>query len=253
MSQSHNEHHHNISEQLQTHIQESVTAAFVELQKDATNNQKLLEFVDNHYVETLNTPDLCAAVQRRLNPTNNHQSDDPFDNFLRDLSWLHKQQLMMRVTLHSFDKTLAEKLDSIAALKKASCALFTAAAVVSACLATADAKSRKPAAAAAGASILFCGVGKWVHMLLDRRERAVVKQKETIGAMVLGAKSIIKHVSDIYAVARRLQLETGSLSETGDDAAVKKVFQELQGKALVYSQDMKWVKQVVIQTIIKLA
>lgn len=247
------EHHHNTSEQLQTHIQESVTAAFVELQKDATNNQKLLEFVDNHYVETLQTPDLRSAVQRRLNPTNNHQSDDPFDNFLHDLWCLHKQQLMMRVTLHSLDKSLGEKLNSITALKKVSGALFTAAAVVSAYLAAANAKSKKPAAAAAGASILFCGIGKWVHMILDRRERGVVKQKETIGAMVMGAKSIIKHVSDIYVVARRMQLEIESLSGTADDAAVKKSFRELRGKALVYSQDLKWVKQVVIQTIIKLA
>ncbi|XP_047957292.1 uncharacterized protein LOC125202859 [Salvia hispanica] len=40
----------------------------------ATNNEKLVEFVHSYYVNNLNSPEFCSALQLRLNPTNNDQS-----------------------------------------------------------------------------------------------------------------------------------------------------------------------------------
>ncbi|KAG6404465.1 hypothetical protein SASPL_136713 [Salvia splendens] len=62
-------------------------------------------------------------------------------------------------------------------------------------------------------------------------------------------------VSAIHGVARRLELENKSLSETVEDgnkvAAVKKGFEDLVAKVETYSNTMNWAKDGVLQTIIK--
>ncbi|XP_057795954.1 UPF0496 protein At4g34320-like [Salvia miltiorrhiza] len=235
--------------QLQTNQQ--FVMAFLDLQKNSTNNEKLLEFVDNFYADTLKTPELCAALQQRLiHPTNNSPSVTHRD-FFHHLSCLYKQQLMMRVTLRSFHTCSDQKLHRIDTGKKVSAVFFTAAAAIAATVAAANANTKKPAAAvAAAASILLVALGKWIGSVLRKRERDVKKHMEIIRVMNIGAKISMKDLTKIHVVAQSLQLETESLSGTdGDGEKVMKSLEELRGKANDYCGNMKWARQGVLQSI----
>ncbi|XP_057795941.1 UPF0496 protein At4g34320-like [Salvia miltiorrhiza] len=226
-------------QQLRTN-QQFVTA-FLDLQKNLSNNEKLLEFLDNYYADTL---------QQRLNPTSTLEAVTHRD-FFHHLSCLYKRQLMMRVTLRSFHSCSNDKLHRIDTWKKVSAVFFTAAAAIAAMVAAANANTKKPAAAAAAAaSILLVALGKWIGSVLRKRERAVKKHMEIIRVMNIGAKISMKDLSKIHVVAQSLQLETESLSGTdGDREKVMKSLEELRGKANDYCGNMKWARQVVLQSI----
>ncbi|XP_047942595.1 UPF0496 protein 1-like [Salvia hispanica] len=220
---------------------EQLVSAILDVHKDATNTEKLLEFARSHYVSRLETPEFSLA------PSILH-------NFFHDLSHLYTEHVMTGEMLRSLDKAFAQKLHRIAAYKKVSAVFFTAAAVICVWAAAANADSNRPAAAAAAAaSVLFGALGTWIQSLLKKRERAVESRKETLGVMIIGAKIAVKDLSSVHVVARRLQFEAESLSETVDDhgekvAALEKCFEELLGKVDDYRGDMKWVKRVVIQS-----
>ncbi|XP_057795965.1 UPF0496 protein At4g34320-like [Salvia miltiorrhiza] len=231
-------------QQLQTNQQ--FVAAFLDLQKNLTNNEKLLEFIDNYYAD----PELCATLQQRLNPSTNSPStlNVSDDHFFHDLSCLYRQQLIMRVTLRSFDDSSNEKLHRINTWKKVSAVFFTAAAAIAATVAAVNANTNKPAAAAAAAaSILLVALGKWIDSLMRLRESGVMKQKQIIGVMTIGARITMKDLSNIYVLSRRLQFEIDSMSETV--AMINKSYQNLRGKADEYRRNLNWTRQVVLQSI----
>ncbi|XP_057795988.1 UPF0496 protein At4g34320-like [Salvia miltiorrhiza] len=235
-------------QQLQTN--QKFVMAFQDLPKNLTNNEKLLEFFGNYYADTLKTPEFCATLRQRLNPTNNSPSslEVSDDDFFHDLSCFYRQQLMMRVTLRSLDDSFNEKLDRINTWKKVSAVLFTAAAAIAATVAAVNANTNKPAAATAAAvSILLVALGKWINSLMRKRESGVKKQKQIIGVMIIGARITMKDLSNIYVLSRRLQFEIDSMSETV--ANINKRIQNLRDKAVDYSGNLNWTRQLVLQSI----
>ncbi|XP_047944849.1 UPF0496 protein 1-like [Salvia hispanica] len=253
--------------------QEFVTA-FRDLQKDAANHEKLASFVRRHYVNRIIGPEFASALT-------NKPGNDPLivHNFFHDLSSHYKEHLVMLTALKSMDESLVKRIDSMDVSKKVSTVFFTLAAMffaATAAIAAANANPKREAAgpgsgpakngpalagpavaaAAAAASILFGAVGKWIRSLLNKRETAARKHKEITTFMIIGAKFGMGDLSAIHAVARRLEFENKSLSETVDDgndkvAAVKHGFEELVAKVEAYSDRMKWAKDGVLQTIIK--
>ena len=73
--------------------------------------------------------------------------------------------------------------------------------------------------------------------------------------MILAADCGIKDLINIHFVASRLEFETKSLSKTVDNgkkvAAVKRSSEELLQKVKNYNGEIKWVKQKVLDIIIK--
>ena len=206
-------------------VAQECVVAFLEMEKDATNNDKLVEFVRSHYVSRLNAADFCSLLQRRQ-ASNDH-------SFIHDLSTLYIAHSTMEKTLKSKDQSFCKQLRSIGVSKKASAVLFTAAAVICAAAAAANANANTKRA-----SLLFGAVGKWVHSVLNKRERVVRRNKEVTELMIMGAKVGMKDVDSIHTVAQSL-LE-GSFS-----------FQDLLDKIDYYGGEMKWVKQLVLQSITK--
>ncbi|XP_047944921.1 UPF0496 protein 1-like [Salvia hispanica] len=256
--------------------------AFRDLQKDATNHEKLACFARRHYVNRLNGPEFASALT-------NKPGNDPsiVHNFFHHLSCHYKEHLVMLKTLKSMDESLVKRIDSMDVSKKASAVSFTLAAMffaATAAMAAANANPKREAAwpasgpaatdqvaagpaevgpilagpavaaAAAAASILFGGVGKWIHSLLNKRETAARKHKEITVVMTIGAKFGMGDLSSIHDVARRLEFQNKSLSETVDDgnivAAVEGGFVELEAKVEAYSDRMKWARDGVLESII---
>ncbi|KAG6404459.1 hypothetical protein SASPL_136707 [Salvia splendens] len=132
-----------------------------------------------------------------------------------------------------------KQIDCIAVSKKVSAVFFMLAAMFFAAAAAIAAVNANPKKEASGAS--------WAG-----RAR---KHKEMTAVMIIGAKFGMGDLSAIHGVARRLELENKSLSETVEDgnkvAAVKKGFEDLVAKVEAYSNTTNWAKDGVLLTIIK--
>ncbi|XP_042012442.1 UPF0496 protein 1-like [Salvia splendens] len=154
--------------------------AFRDLQKDAVNNEKLVDFVHGHYTNSLNAPEFYSALQQQcLHP------DQHVHNLFCNLSFLYTDHFFMEETLKSMDESLEKQLCCVDVCKKASTIFFISAAMIcaaKAATAAADANPKtkmtaaKAAAAAAAASILFGAVGKWVHSLLSKHESRSIRR-----------------------------------------------------------------------------
>ncbi|KAG6404468.1 hypothetical protein SASPL_136716 [Salvia splendens] len=245
--------------------------AFRDLHKDAMNHGKLASFVRRYYVNRLNGPEFASALTSK-------PGNDPLiaHNFFHDLSCHYKEHLVMLTTLKSMDESFAKHIDCIDVAKKASAVFFMLAAMFFAATAAIAAANANPpkkeaagpgsgpalagpavAAAAAAASILFGAVGRGIHSLLNKRETAARKHKEIAAVMIIGAKFGMGDLSTIHGVARRLEFESKSLSETVDDGndkvgAVKRGSEDLVANVEAYSNRMNWAKDSVLQTIVKL-
>lgn len=236
--------------------------AFSNLHK---NSQELWQFVDRFYVSTLKTKELCAAIEEHLHHPTNPAQHIPkglglvIQEFFHGLACAYRRQLLMREALQSFRNSTDRELGRAGLVKKASAAFFTAAAASCAAAAAANVNPRRlaVAAAAAAASILLSAAGSWMHSFLSEQEMAVKKRRKIINVMIMGAKIITKDLSEIHAVARRLQYETESMPESmvgggamKKMAAVKKSLEELGGLANDYSRDTSWARAVALESII---
>ncbi|XP_047944872.1 putative UPF0496 protein 5 [Salvia hispanica] len=242
---------------------EEFILAFDDLQKDDSNNEKLVDFVRNHYKNSLISLEFCSTLQRRLDIANDHDLPPFFHNFFRDdLSRLVSNHSMMLDTLKPMCTGFNKELDSIGLSQKVSAIFFVAAVIIctaASAIATANANPEWAWAAVAGAapvtSILFGALGKWRHSVLNKSETVVRKHKEITTRMILAADCGIKDLINIHFVASRLEFETKSLSKTVDNgkkvAAVKRSSEELLQKVKNYNGEIKWVKQKVLDIIIK--
>ncbi|KAG6402143.1 hypothetical protein SASPL_139018 [Salvia splendens] len=203
----------------------------------ATNNEKLVEFVHSYYVNNLNSPEFCSALQLRLNPTNNQQpGNNPTliaQNFLQDISRLHSKHLTMEMKLITMEKKLSKQLHSVAVSKKLYSLLFNA---------------------AAAGPVLFAAVGRWRRSVLVKRETALKKRKEIVDRMILVARPIVTGLDSIVNAARGLEVEIKSLSEAVDDgekvAAVENCFEELLQNDEKYNRVINCAKELVLQSIV---
>ena len=240
--------------------------AFRDLQKDATNHEKLASFVRKHYVNRLNGPEFASALT-------NKPGDDPLivHNFFNDLSCHYKEHSVTLTTLKSMDESLVKRIDCMICIvvsKKVSAVFFMLAAMFFAATASIAAANANPkreaarpakdgpalAAAAAAASILFGAVGKWIHSILNKRETAATKHEEITAFMIIGAKFGMEDLRAIHGVARRLKFDNKSMSETVEDgndkvAAVKRGFEDLVAKVEAYSNRMNWCASDYYQTL----
>ncbi|KAH6780015.1 hypothetical protein C2S52_011252 [Perilla frutescens var. hirtella] len=260
---------------LQTDDQEFIMA-FLHRQKHVWKNQEMSEFVDNYFEKSLNTKDLSAALKQYLHQLRIHaevdetevsfqgvrnQSPLMSDEFFRDLAFVYREQLLVRESLQSFENYLDDKLHCLNTWTKVTAVSFTAAAAISAVVAAAAAKGVRAAVAMGAGPILFGAICTWMLALLKKHKNAVNIQKKIICFMIVGADIIIKDLSNVYALGRRLQFHTESLSEMVDEGAAevafrKKLvafnesFQELQCQSNDYGRDIHWARAVVIQSII---
>ncbi|KAG6402148.1 hypothetical protein SASPL_139023 [Salvia splendens] len=246
---------------------EEFVSAFHDLQSDATNNEKLVEFVRSYYVNNLNASEFCSPLQLRLNPTNNDLPvNDPtfiFQNFFSDISRLLIKHLMLEKVLKSMNKGFSKQLNSIGVSKKVYSVIFNAAAMICAAAAAVVAANIIPmrgwaragiGAVAAAASILFTALGKWRRSIFMKRENEVEKHKKIIGHMIMVARPIMTDLDSVYNTARSLEVEIVSLSEAVDDEVkvgdVGKRFEELLQNDENYNRVMKWAKDSVLQSIV---
>ena len=242
---------------------EEFVLAFHDLQNDST---KLIKFVRSYYVNNLNAPKLCSALQLRLNPTNNDQpGNDPaliIQNFLRDIYLLRSKHSTMEMELKSMNGSFSKHLHSIDVSNKVYTVLFSAAAMLWAAVAAIVAADVTPVrgwaragigAAAAAASLLFTALGKWRRSVLMKREAAVKKHKDITDQMIMAGIHIMTDLDSVDCAARALEVGIKSLSEAVDDglkvAAVGKSFEELLRNDKKYSSVMKWAKKSVLHSI----
>ncbi|XP_047944829.1 UPF0496 protein At4g34320-like [Salvia hispanica] len=238
---------------------EEFILAFQDLQKDDSNNEKLVDFVRSYYDNSIISLEFCSTLQRRPNNSaNDHHFPPFFHNFFHDdLSRLVSDHSMMLDTLKPMCTGFVKELDSIDLSQKV-CAVFFIAAVIictaASAIATANANPQWAWAAVAGAataapvaSILFGALGKWCHSVHNKSETTVRKYKEITTRMILAADCGIKDLTNIHLVASSLEFETKSLSETMDDAkkvaAMERRTEELLQKVKNYNGEIKWVKQ----------
>ncbi|XP_047946755.1 putative UPF0496 protein 5 [Salvia hispanica] len=238
-------------------------SAFQDLQKEDSNNKKLVDFVRSHYDNSLISLEYCSALRRRLNTANENDSPPPpfSHNFFRDdVSRLVSDHSTIMNTLKPMCDGFNKELDSIDISQKVSAFFFIAAVIICtavSAIATANANPEWAWAAVAGAStaapvasILFGALGNWRQSVLCKSESAVRKHKEIITHMIFAADCGIRDLEKIQIVASSLESETKSLSKTVDDgekmAAVKRSSGELLQKVKNYNSDFKWVKIKVV-------
>ncbi|KAG6402145.1 hypothetical protein SASPL_139020 [Salvia splendens] len=217
--------------QLISAMAEDLISAFQELQKNGSNNEKLVYLVRSHYDNNLISLEYCSTLQRLLNNSANdhdHHPPPPFSHnlFRHDVS-----------------------------------AVFFIAAVIICMAATAIANANAnpewawaavtgAATAAPVASILFGALGNWRQSVLCKSESAVRKHKEIATRMIFAAGCGIEDLKKIQLVASTLESDTKSLSKTVDHgkkvAAVKRSSGKLLQKVKTYNHDFKWVKKEVV-------
>ncbi|KAL1542214.1 hypothetical protein AAHA92_26340 [Salvia divinorum] len=250
-------------------VQEFVLA-FDDLERDPGNHRKLMDCVRSYYANSLNAPEFCSALRRRLTTdhklTHHQPVNDSFaiQNFYSELSGLYTDHSAMEEMLKSMEESFASKLSSVGASRKRHSVFFTAAAMFCAAAAAILAgnaihnmSSARTwiAAVAAAFSILFAAIGKWRQSVLKKDEVALKKHKQITKYMIMGAQHGMEYTKSIHNVARKLDTVSESLSGTVYDwkkvAAVENSLTELQRKDEEYSDGMKWVKQLVIESIVK--
>ncbi|KAG6404457.1 hypothetical protein SASPL_136705 [Salvia splendens] len=236
---------------------EEIVSAFDDLQKDDSNNEKLVDIVRSHYENSLISLSFCSTLQRRVNtipPPLFHKS------FRDNLSRIVTDHSTIETTLKPMHDGFVKDLDSIDFSQKVSAFFFVAAVIictVASAIATANANPGWAWAAVAGvataaptASIVFGALGKWRHSVLNKSETTIKKQREITTRMIQAADCGIKDLKSIEMVAKRLESETKSLSRK-KVAAVKRRSDELLQKVKNYNDEIKWVKQRVLDIIIK--
>ncbi|KAG6402149.1 hypothetical protein SASPL_139024 [Salvia splendens] len=206
-------------------VQEFVLG-FDDLQKNPANNRKLMDCVHSHYVNSLNAPEFCSALQRRL--THQQLVNDPFIlyNFYRELSSLYTDHSAMEKILKSMEESFEMKLSSIAVSKKRCSVFFTAVAMICAAatpIVAVNAFHNRSweragiAGAAAAFSILFTELGKRRKSVLKKDETAVKKLKQITQCMIMGAERGMGCIKSVHNVARRLDFDSQKLSESAYD------------------------------------
>ncbi|XP_047969019.1 uncharacterized protein LOC125212804 [Salvia hispanica] len=208
---------------------EEFVSAFRDLQNNATNNEKLVEFVRCYYVNNLKAPEFCSALKLHLNPTHHQPPNDPpfiiVQNFFHEISRLSTNHQMMENALNSMNTNFTKQLHSIAVSNKVYSVLLNAATMICAAvaeIAVADVILMRGWARAgvgavvAVASIVFAALGEWHRSVLMDREAAVKKHKVIIDHMITLARPIMTDLSRIYSDAHSLRFEIKSLSEAVD-------------------------------------
>lgn len=239
---------------------------------DSNNHEELYAFAHIYYANTLKPNEFCAALEQLLHEAcrnngggaSSEGARSAIHGFFKELRRVYSQQVTMREQLQPLETAAADELDSVNYWKKVSAVFCTAGAATCAAVAGANATLKQPAvaAAAAAASVMFAALGKWVNSLLKKKENAVNRRREIVGVMIMGAKIAISDLTNIYALARRCHFDVGSISELVADGgvtdlrekltALDKSFGELRGRANDgYGRDMSWVREVLLQTIIR--
>ncbi|KAG6402151.1 hypothetical protein SASPL_139026 [Salvia splendens] len=226
---------------------EEFVSAFADVQKDDSNNEKLVDIVRSHYENSLISLAFCSTLQRRLNtdpPSLFHKS------FLDNISRIVADHSTIETTLKPMHDGFVKDLDSIDFSQKVSAVFFVAAVIIftaASAIATANANPKWAWAAVAGvataaptASIVFGALGKWRHSVLNKSETAVKKQREITTRMIKAADYGIKDLKSIEMVAKKLE-----------SSYSKRRSEELLQKVKNYNDEIKWVKQKVLDIIIK--
>ncbi|XP_042015580.1 putative UPF0496 protein 5 [Salvia splendens] len=251
--------------QLISAMAEDLISAFQELQKNGSNNEKLVYLVRSHYDNNLISLEYCSTLQRLLNNSANdhdHHPPPPFSHnlFRHDVSRLISDHSMIVNTLKPMRDGFNKELDRINISQKVSAVFFIAAVIIcmaATAIANANANPEWAWAAVTGAataapvaSILFGALGNWRQSVLCKSESAVRKHKEIATRMIFAAGCGIEDLKKIQLVASTLESDTKSLSKTVDHgkkvAAVKRSSGKLLQKVKTYNHDFKWVKKEVV-------
>ncbi|KAG6402152.1 hypothetical protein SASPL_139027 [Salvia splendens] len=241
--------------QLISTMAKDLISAFQELQKDGSNNEKLVYLVRSHYDNSLISLEYCSTLQRSLNNSaNDHHPHPPFSHnlFRHDVSRLISDHSMIVNTLNPIYFCFI--------CQQVSAVFFIAAGIICtavSAIATANANPEWAWAAVAGAamaapvaSILFGALRNWRQSVPCNSETAVRKHKEIATRMLFAAGCGIEDLKKIQLVASTLESNSKSLSKTVDHAkkvaAVKRSSEKLLQKVKTYNHDFKWVKKKVV-------
>ncbi|KAG6404460.1 hypothetical protein SASPL_136708 [Salvia splendens] len=223
-------------------IADEFESAFVDLLNDTKNNGRLTDFVDKYHLNSLNAPKFCSELY----------VNDPFFflNFFVYIRRLCAEHSTVMETVEAMDDAFNKHLFWLGVLKKAlsvfsntSAAICVAAAI---CAAN-DVPKRVPeAAAAAAVSFLIPALARWGHSVLKKHKTTVKKNMKITDLMIKSTGLGIKHL------ARICELKSAAGTDEEEVPAVKASFEELLAKVEDYSSEMKWIKEEVKKSIIKI-
>lgn len=214
------------------------------------SNEEISELFNIYRSSSGETRAMCAALEEHLVAVPFMAAREPIAN---SAARAHKHQVQAEATLRSLYRSSGEKLRRINLLKNASLVFFTAAAAISAGMATLNAARWQEAAAtpATAAALVFGTLGGWFHSCLKKREGAEEKRREITGLMILGAKIAIDDLNEIRLCASEMSEIAGdepTLRVRERTAALMIKLRELLSD---YRGDTRCCREFVVDTIIK--
>lgn len=201
-------------------------------------------------------------------------SGDPFSpEFFASFDSVYRQQVAMLARMKERKRKIDSKIRSAKTWRRVSCVIFASAfAAVLICSVVASAMAAPPVAAALAAamSIPVGSMGKWFNSMWKRYEAALEGERGVVSVMDVGSMVVVQDLVSIRAVVDRMQINIDSMVrnvEFGlrDDLAMRiavgeikekmevflKSVEELSVQAQSCSRDIRRVRTVVLQKIIK--
>ncbi|ESW25136.1 hypothetical protein PHAVU_003G010400 [Phaseolus vulgaris] len=229
-------------------MNQEVVKVILSSKKDIWKNQELFELVEEYLENSLQTLDLCTALEKCLKRARDSQllifaalqqfeeetelgekrytrtlqelknfkaSGDPFtEEFFQMYQSVYNQQILMLEKLQVRQSKLDKKVKQVHTWRKVSSMIFVAtvaAVLICSVVAAAIASPHVATILAAVSAVPIGSMGKWIDTMLKSYETAVRGHREVIISMQVGTYVAIKDLDSIRVLIDKVEIEIESV------------------------------------------